>query len=121
MNLRTMACKLSVVAILFLLGPAAVQAREEKAVSTEAILEELANLRNLVETQQRQIDELRAVVQPSSITAPVQRETAAPAEDLTKKVETLSSNLGGFKLSGDFRLRADAQLRSGNALAGPLQ
>src|SRR5256885_14122445 len=99
MNLRTMACKLSVVAILFLLGPAAVQAGEEKAVFMEAILEELANLRNLVETQQRQIDELRAAVQLPSITPPVHRETAAPPEDFTKKNETLSSNLGGFKLS----------------------
>jgi Putative porin len=45
----------------------------------------------------------------------------AEIDDLTKKVETTIANLGGFKLSGDFRFRADAQLRSANAVAGPLQ
>ncbi|MBI4468339.1 MAG: putative porin [Acidobacteria bacterium] len=43
------------------------------------------------------------------------------AETLAKKVEETSRNLGGFKFSGDFRLRADIQLRSGNAIGPPLQ
>src|SRR6185503_6958482 len=30
-------------------------------------------------------------------------------------------SINGFKLSGDFRFRADAQVRSGNDVAGPLQ
>src|SRR6185436_18833857 len=38
-----------------------------------------------------------------------------------KKVDTLSTNLGGFKFSGDFRLRMDVQARAGNSVAGPLQ
>ncbi len=42
-------------------------------------------------------------------------------EDLTKKVDTVLGNLGGFKFSGDFRFRADVQARSANAVAGPLQ
>ena len=45
----------------------------------------------------------------------------AQATDLEKKVDTLSTGLGGFKLSGDFRFRADVQSRTGNAVAGPLQ
>jgi hypothetical protein len=116
---------------LVLVAPSAVQAREEKPVTMEAILEELAALRNMVEAQQRQIEDLRAAVQPSAATAAtapantsayVQTPATPPAQnDLAKKVDTLSNNLGGFKFSGDFRLRLDVQSRSGNAVAGPLQ
>src|SRR5262249_19432576 len=42
-------------------------------------------------------------------------------EQLSKQVDTNTSALGGFKLSGDFRFRLDTQLRSGNEIAGPLQ
>jgi Putative porin len=105
-------------------------------------MEELSALRSLVESQQRQIEVLTAAVRPSvpitrSSPAPTESTTviaAAPAapvaalaqatvtqEELVKKVDTLAANLGGFKFSGDFRFRLDAQLRSGNAVAGPLQ
>src|SRR2546425_683818 len=54
--------------------------------------------------------------------------TQAEVHQYTEKVEQLSrsldgvmKNLGGIKLSGDFRFRGDAQLRSGNQIAGPLQ
>ena len=55
MNLR-----LVFVIVLTLSMPALVHAREEKPVSMEAIMEEIATLRSLVESQQRQIEELRA-------------------------------------------------------------
>ncbi len=42
-------------------------------------------------------------------------------DDLGKKTETVLKNLGGFQFGGDFRLRADVQARSGNAIAPPLQ
>jgi TolA-binding protein len=42
-------------------------------------------------------------------------------EELGKKLENATANLGGFKFSGDFRFRLDGQLRSGNDIAPPLQ
>ena len=109
-----------------------VHAHEERPVSLEAIMEELALLRNLVETQQRQIESLQALVQPTGVPSadavpqaanpPKPANVATPTpEELAKRVDTLATNLAGFKLSGDFRLRADVQARTGNGIAGPLQ
>jgi hypothetical protein len=121
------------------LTPGAVQASEEKPVSMEAIMEELTALRSLVEGQQRQIAELqnslqRSNTQPEAVTETAAAETpvvepgrlqpqpsTVQTTDLEKKVDTLANNLGGFRFSGDFRLRADVQARSGNAIAGPIQ
>jgi Putative porin len=127
-NLKTGICAILTITLLGLTSQTAV-AREEKTASMEAILEELASLRSLVEAQQRQIEQLQAAVQPSlPAVAPPQPNANAYAqsqtlsqEELAKRVETLSTNLAGFQLSGDFRLRADVQARSGNAIAGPLQ
>ena len=41
--------------------------------------------------------------------------------ELEKKVDAATTNLGGFKFSGDFRLRFDSTTRSGNSIASPLQ
>jgi hypothetical protein len=128
-----MQLKMRIWAMLAIIGftlaiPHAMKASEEKPVSMEAIMGELAALRNLVETQQRQIEELRAAVQPIRATPPAKGTTVAlveqspsQASDLDKKVETIATGLGGFKFSGDLRLRADVQSRAGNAVAGPLQ
>ena len=73
-----------------------------------------------------------AAVQPADAPAPIAaartssyvQQTPAPApvqDDLTKRLDTLSNNIAGFKFSGDFRLRADVQARTGNAVAVPLQ
>ena len=72
------------ITILALIAPSALQAREEKPVSMEAIMEELANLRILVEAQQRQIEALRAAVHVKGGAAPeperqVQGQAQAPA------------------------------------------
>ncbi len=57
--------------------------------------------------------------------APVTRseiqEYTTKVDDLDRKLDGAVKNLGGFKFGGDFRFRADAQLRSGNAIAPPLQ
>src|SRR6185295_3626850 len=100
--------KLPVITLLVaLLTPATVHAREEKSVSMEAIMEEIVALRSLVESQQRQIDQLQTALRPPSPQAS-QAPQATPANvqagELEKRVDTLSTNLGGFKLSGDFRL-----------------
>jgi putative porin len=137
MDLKIGMRKFLVIAILAVAAPHAAVAKEEKPASLEAIIEELSALRSLVESQQRQIEELRAAAQPSASStssssataetlAPVRAAAlvqAAPVaqEDLVKRVDTLAANLGGFKFSGDFRLRLDAQLRSGNTIVGPLQ
>ncbi len=63
--------------------------------------------------------------EPSSAVPPVTRsevqEYTTKVEELGKKMDGALKNLGGFKFSGDFRYRADAQLRSGNSIAAPLQ
>jgi hypothetical protein len=124
MTLSSRTWPLILVALFASVLPGTLVAREEKPASLEAVLEELAALRALVEDQQRQIQELRASVQPPSA-APVRStliaQTPPSTEELTKRVDTLSTNLAGFKLSGDFRLRADVQARTGNTVAGPLQ
>lgn len=111
------------VLIAALVAPATMFAREEKTVSLEAIMEEIANLRALVEAQQKQIEQLQAAAQPVEfpVTRPLQPAAPQAGGDLEKKVDTVTANLGGFKFSGDFRLRADVQARHANAVAGPLQ
>ncbi len=49
------------------------------------------------------------------------QEYTTKVDELSKKMDGALKNLGGFKFGGDFRFRADAQLRSSNAIAGPLQ
>lgn len=128
MGLKTRTLALVMITALALAAPSAIQAREEKSVSMEAIMEEIATLRTLVEAQQRQIEQLQAAVRSATPATPIvetfkpQAQPAnAQASDLEKKVDTLSNLIGGFKLSGDFRLRADVQARTANAIAGPLQ
>ena len=106
------------VLVAALVAPTPIHAREEKAISMEAIMEELAALRTLVEAQQKQIEQLQAA-RPVPVQAPAAAQ--AVAVDLEKKVDAISTNLGGFKFSGDFRLRADVQARHANSVAGPLQ
>src|SRR5438876_10558043 len=108
--------------LVALAAPITMYAHEEKTVSMEAIMEELATLRTLVEAQQRQIEQLQAAVTPGLAAAPVAQAQPANAQagDLEKKVDTLSTNLAGFKFSGDFRLRADVQAHRAKLVAGPL-
>jgi hypothetical protein len=42
-------------------------------------------------------------------------------DELGKKLDSATTNLGGFKFSGDFRFRLDSQTRTGNDIAAPLQ
>ena len=51
----------------------------------------------------------------------LQQQQNTVIDDLTKKVDAATANIAGFRLSGDFRFRADVQARSSNAVAGPLQ
>src|SRR5437868_6646290 len=93
-----------------LVAPTVAHAREEKPISMEAIMEELASLRTLVETQQKQIEQLQAAAPTAAATAPraVEPAASAPAAqavatDIEKKIDTVTANLNGFKFSGDFR------------------
>jgi hypothetical protein len=49
------------------------------------------------------------------------KQYATRVDKLGKQLETTSANLGGFKFSGDFRLRFDGQWRAGNDVAGPVR
>src|SRR6476619_198766 len=98
MTLKTGICALLTIILFVFTSPRGLEAREEKSLTIEAIMEELATLRNLVEAQQRQIEQLRAAVQPVAtpvtVTPYVQAQTPAPTqEELAKKVDTLSTNL----------------------------
>jgi hypothetical protein len=64
-----------------------------------------------------------ALASPGSAQA-VQMETqvyTTRLDRLSKEVEGISKGVAGFRFSGSFRVRADAILRSGNAVAGPQQ
>jgi Putative porin len=108
----------------------------------ESLLEEVRLLRRELAVQQKQIEELRLMVerQKLALASVVQsrpavanqdgeiRQTAAGAQapepsaaNLVKRVEELSQSLNGFRFSGDFRYRFDLQARSGNEGAPPLQ
>src|SRR5438094_601022 len=136
-GLRMKTCLWLVVAFAVLV-PSSMQASEEKPISMEAIMEEISLLRTLIAEQQQQIEQLhnalKTAAAPATAPAPVEdppgaggvmavrpQASTAQAEDVSKKLDTLANSLGGFKLSGDFRFRADMQARKGNAVAGPVQ
>src|SRR2546428_6355232 len=136
-GLRMKTCLWLMVAFAVLV-PSSMQASEEKPISMEAIMEEISLLRTLIAEQQQQIEQLhnalKTAAAPATAPAPVEdppgaggvtavrpQASTAQAEDVSKKLDTLANSLGGFKLSGDFRFRADMQARKGNAVAGPVQ
>jgi len=118
---------LLVVVAFALLVPGPVEATEEKPVSMEAVMEEISALRTLIAEQQRQIERLQNALNIPAVVPAVgspvaQAQTPVPsAEDVSKQLESVAGGLAGFKFSGDFRLRADVQARTGNNIAGPLQ
>ncbi len=59
--------------------------------------------------------------EPAPVTQAEVHQYTEKVEQLSKSLDEVMKNLGGIKLSGDFRFRGDAQLRSGNQIAGPLQ
>ena len=65
MRLKTRGWGLPAAVLFVLIIPVLAHSHEERPVSMEAILEELASLRSIVEAQQKQIEELRAAVQPA--------------------------------------------------------
>jgi hypothetical protein len=56
-----------------------------------------------------------------SVSSAEVRQYMRKVDELGKLTESTARNLGGFKLSGDLRLRLDATMRSGNSVAPPLQ
>src|SRR5215813_2623045 len=121
---------------------ATISVLEEQLHQQQAQIDELtkalAHLRELPETRQPQSDAASDLASTSG-TEPdesIDPQTGGPSdssteaalaqnttkvEQLSKQVDTNTSALGGFKLSGDFRFRLDTQLRSGNEIAGTLQ
>ncbi len=94
---------------------------------------EIAQLRRQIAEQQTQIESLRAlleqqarVVERLAATEPKQAAVSTSEQKLidTRQPATPAEApkaISGFQFSGDFRLRADLQARSGNDVAGPLQ
>lgn len=110
-------------------APSEPQDGQENSLPAEVQL-----LREQVAAQQKQIEQLRlmieaqqvalaSLVQPrTSADAPAAVPAPAPAvEELDARVKELSRGLAGFRFSGDFRYRLDVQARSGNEAAPPLQ
>jgi hypothetical protein len=94
--------------------------------------DEVRDLRQKLEAQQHQIDELRSALEDQrkllDRLAPVPAKQAlvaapsvSPAPAQTQPALPEAKSVAGFRFSGDFRYRFDAQLRSANAAAGPLQ
>lgn len=87
---------------------------------------QIAELQKTLEAQGRALDRLAQQSSSDVVTAAVPAATAlkassASVDDLAKKTEAVSKNLGGFQFSGDFRYRFDVQARSSNEVAAPLQ
>ena len=78
MALRTRIVLLPIMIVSAVFAPLTVQAREEKPVSMEAVMEELSALRALVEAQQKKIDELAAAIQPARTAPTATAPEAAP-------------------------------------------
>jgi hypothetical protein len=133
--------------VLFMLAPVA-RGQAATAADIQKILDQLAeqqktilSLQTTLAEQQKRIDQLTGVTAaaaapaaPSPAATPVvvavaaapapAASTAAPAAqtaEVTRSVRDLMRNVGGFRLSGDMRLRFDLQSRAGNAVAAPLQ
>ncbi len=103
-------------ALLWVLCCASPAAYGSEAGEIEALRSELAaqkaqieKLQSALDAQSKLLDRLSAQAQP------------APVQSVLTAVETPSASVSGFKFSGDFRYRLDAQLRSGNEVAAPLQ
>jgi Putative porin len=130
----------SALALALVLG--AVRGAEGPATETPRPEE----LKRLIEAQQRQIEQLQRTLQEQKaqidrilaaqskpVPAPPAEQASNPpvdspvapgvvnAPDLFSRMDSSIKNLGGFRFSGDFRFRLDAQLRSGNDFAAPLQ
>ncbi len=97
----------------------------------QRILDEMAEQKKTIQAlqtalgeQQKRIDQLTgvtplvAVAEPKP--APTPTRPAAPTPE-SKSLSDLVRNVGGFRLSGDMRLRFDLQSRAGNAVAAPIQ
>ena len=100
---------------------------DEKLRNLQEVLNEqarqLEDLRTTIANQQRVIEALTAKVTPGEgkigepkdiaavTTAPAAQNQTPSLEDRVKKVESKVTQLGPFRLSGDFRLRFDAILR----------
>jgi hypothetical protein len=81
----------------------------------DTLRRELADQRALIAQLQKKIEDQSALLErlaQSGRADPALPRPAAPGD---------AGSVDGFHLSGDFRLRLDAQIRSGNAAAGPLQ
>ncbi len=86
---------------------------------------EIRRLREQIAIQRAQIDELRKALDEQSRAlerlAGVPVTAALPRQEAPRNVEAAPAATGGFQFSGDFRYRLDAQIRSGNGAAPPLQ
>ncbi len=122
--------------VVCLLGVCALSV--ELGGQTQSTDEEIRSLREQLAAQQAQIEQLRKALESQSLVLDrlargtaaepsatearlIERQNAARIDELAKKTETGLKNLGGFQFTGDFRYRLDAQLRSGNEIAPPLQ
>ncbi len=126
-------------ALTLMLGAGSLAASaQENSLTAEVRL-----LREQLAVQQKQIEQLRAMVEEqkavlASLAPPrapavppaggggaesplAARQPLPAAQDLDARVKELSRGLAGFRFSGDFRYRLDVQARSGNEAAPPLQ
>src|SRR5262245_46473575 len=104
MGLKTRGWGLLAAVLLVLNIPVLTEAHEERPVSMEAILEELASLRSIVEAQQKQIEQLQAAVRPADVAMPIAtaatssyaQQTPAPADGPEYRDASTSGRNNGF-------------------------
>jgi hypothetical protein len=92
-------------------GADALQDLKQQIESQQKLIDQL---QQTLRAQQAQIDRMLDVAKPVASTL-----LAPPAPPV--QTESSPANFHGFAFTGDFRFRLDAQLRSGNDIAAPLQ
>ena len=90
--------------------------------------DDIQTLRRQIDEQRAQIAQLQKQLEAQSSlldrlaqSAPAPQQTAAAVAATKPSPAADAPSVAGFRFSGDFRLRLDAQLRSGNDFAAPLQ
>ena len=91
------------------------------SAAQESVPPEIAELRQLLRDQQRQLDELKAELAEQKRLYTGAAAPAPAVQVVAKDPPIVAPAAHGFEFSGDFMYIFDVQARSGNSVAGPLQ
>jgi hypothetical protein len=104
------------------LASASLLAADSAAAEIQALRQQLAQQHAQIEQLRSQLDEQGKVLDRLAQAAPAAPQQAVAAVAPAKPAPPADAqSVGGFKFSGDFRLRLDSVTRTGNDVAAPVQ